>query len=126
MKKEIRRVVCIICLFMLFAGMRVKASSQAPFSFTINSGEAYTSASAYKTDTTDADIYPQSGTNYDKGMHYQVKDEFGTLASGHQIRYNLEHFNLSYKQGFAVSGNRCLYAYNVTSYKVGVAGVWYP
>lgn len=127
MKKRIMSCICLVCIIASMLAVTASASDEASFSFTVTSSNGYTSASAYKNDTTDAEVYPSSGTNYSYGATYSVRNTSGTTVSGSSTRYNLDSFSLSYKSGYATSGTyRCLRAIGVSSKSVSISGVWYP
>lgn len=124
--KKGRMIFTILLLTFLFSLTAFAGSPKATYSWSTSSGGSYTSDDALKSDTANADVYPQGGTNYSSGIYYNVKQNSNTVAGG-ATRYNLTSFNLTYKSGKAIANKYYnLYLKTSTAGTVIIGGYWYP
>jgi len=109
----------------------ILGSAKAYFDFTLARGANSSSSDlAYKSDTTAAAVYPQSGWLPSQDIAYfRVRNSSQVAATGLATRNNLNSFNMSYLSGYNTTGYKYLYASAPSSNPdpyVWVGGAWYP
>lgn len=126
MRKKSKMIFSVLTLTLLLSLTAFAGSPQASYSWSSSSPGTYTSSNAIKKDTADADVYPQSGSNYSNGIFYNVK-RGSSYVGGGTLRYNLNHFSISYKSGQAIANKYYnLFLRKYDSGKTSISGYWYP
>ncbi|MFA9381572.1 MAG: hypothetical protein ACERKO_10990 [Acetanaerobacterium sp.] len=96
--KKMVGLLLVMAVLLSALSVTVSASDSAPFSFALQTGggSAYT-ASAYKNDYIQADVYPSSGTvSSSNRVAMRIRTSGGTHASGLYVRSSLSSFAIWY------------------------------
>lgn len=131
MKNRIITCIGALAILMSLGVSPAFASSGADFSFSLLRGAASSSsAAAYKDDSSNADIYPQSGyISAENGdtISSRIRDANRNEATGLYVINSISYYPMFYYNG--VPGNYYFYTQapsgNYSQY-VSIAGVWYP